>query len=601
MDDLLEYYNQELTYIRRLAGEFADIHPKVAGRLKLTADVVDDPHVARLIESFAFLTARVRLKMEDEFPELTQGLFSILYPNYLAPLPSVATVQFLPGSTLSTTLTLARGTEIETEEVNGELCRYRTCYPVQLLPLTVIGAKLSGRPLLAPVNPRASHAAGLLRLTLQCAGETPFSQLAADRLRFFLKGQPHEIFPLCELLFNHLLSIAVAQGPGDAQPILLPAEAFRPVGFADDEAILPEDARSFSGYRLLSEYFCYPEKFLFFDIDLSEALMQRRFEKNVDLFFYLDTPVQKLERSITLDHFALNCTPVVNLFAQRAEPIRLTHQPVEYRVVPNARRVGSLEVHSIRSVVATFQDGRSQEYRPFFGISHNTSDEIYWHAARRPVSPGDSATEIFLTLTDRTLNLRAEDETVVSVETLCCNRDLPKNLPFGGGRPFFTLVDRSDAVQALLCLTPPTPTLRTHLGEENRWRLLSHLALNHLSLTGGTDATEALQEIVRLYDFRHTPETQAVIDSILSVRSEHSSARISDGLRSQFCRGVDVVVEFDEKRWSTSGLFLFATILEHFFGTYCAVNSYTRFSVKVRGCAEIVRQWPPRAGERRLL
>lgn len=600
MDELLTFYNRELTYIRKLAGEFADAHPRVAGRLKLTADAIDDPHIARLIDSFAYLTARVRLKIEDEFPELTQALFSVLYPNYLAPIPSMAIVQFVADAGLTGGVTVPRGTEIDTEAVNDEFCRYRTCTPVHLLPLAVSNAKLAGRPIVAPSNPRAVNAAGVLRLSLRCTGETPFSELGAGRLRFFLRGQSHESMALYELLHNNVVSVAVADGPSDANAVILGPDAITPVGFGEDEAVLPSDGRSFPGYRLLTEFFCFPDKFLFFDLDVSKLGGKRAFGTNFDVFLYLNTTSRELERSVTADNFALGCAPVVNLFRQRAEPIRLTHEAVEYRVVPNARRVGGLEVHTIERVVATFQDGTEQDYLPFYGLSHR-GGETYWHAAREAASARDRGTEMHLTLVDLAMQPSIVPEAVLSVETLCCNRDIPAMLPFGGGRPFLSLVEPVAPIQALICLTPPTPTVRPPLGHDHLWRLISHLSLNHLSLSGGAEATDALREILRLYDFRDSPDTRVLIDSLLSVETAPCSARLADGLRNQFCRGVDVVMEFDDRRWSSSGLFLFASVLEHFLGLYCALNSFTRLAVKVRGRPGVVRKWQPRTGVRRLL
>lgn len=604
MDDLLTYYNRELTYIRRLAGEFAEAHPKIAGRLKLTADAADDPHVARLIEAVAYLSARIRVKVDDEFPELSQALLSVLYPNYLAPIPSMTVVQFSANPTATTSSTIPRGTEIDIEATGDETCRYRSCYPVQLLPVTVATAKLGGRPIVAPANPQAAAAASVLRLTLRCAGDTTFARLGSDRLRFFLKGQYHEVFPLYELISNNALSVAIADGPADSSPAIMGAAAISPVGFFEDEAVLPTDGRSFPGYRLLTEYFCFPEKFLFFDIQLGPALTQKALGNSFDVFIYLGTTSRELERSVTQDNFALGCTPMVNLFRQRAEPIRLTHEKLEYRVVPDARRVAGFEVHSVERVAASFLDGRETEFLPFYGLTHGSGEDggaTFWHAARRQAGQRSRGTELFLTLVDLGLRPRDVDNAVLSVDTVCLNRDIPTSIPFGGGRPSLSSVEPLAAVAGMACLTPPTPTLRLPLGHDHLWRLISHLSLNHLSLSGGPQATDALREILRLYDFRDSADTRAVIDSILAVDMAPGSARLSEGLRSQFCRGVDITIEFDDQRWASSGLYLLASVLERFFGLYCALNTFTRLAIKVRGRSGVVKTWPPRAGIRRLL
>src|SRR5689334_19283636 len=265
-DELLPYYDRELNALRRLAGEFATAHPKIAGRLRLAPDVVDDPHVDRLLHGSAFLAARVHHRLDDEFPELTDALLGVLYPHYLAPVPSCTVAQFRCRADLQAPLKIPSGREVLTEPVRGEACRFRTAYPLTLWPVEVESVRLSGLPLAAPANPMAAGAISVLRITLKCSSpEMTFARLGPDRLRFHLRSDISLSLQLYELLCAHALSVAYADGPADATPVILPKDAIEPVGFAPADALLPWPARSFSGFRLLTEYFAFPAKFLFLD------------------------------------------------------------------------------------------------------------------------------------------------------------------------------------------------------------------------------------------------------------------------------------------------------------------------------------------------
>jgi type VI secretion system protein ImpG len=603
-DELHAYYNRELAYLRRLAADFAEQHPKIAGRLRLAGEVTDDPHVERLLQGFAFIAARIHRKLDDDFPELTQGLLEVLYPHYLAPIPSMAIVELASKPDLSSPIEIAAGTLLDSAPVQGGSCRFRTGYPVTLWPIVIEAVSLTGRPIVAPANANANGAAGVLRLTLRCASDNlKLSDLALDRLRFFLRPQSPHAYKLYETLLNHAISIALADHANDPSPVICSPENISAVGFDADESLLPYPARSFTGYRLLTEYFAFPEKFLFFDLKgLSAKTLVS--DKNVlEVFVYLNRPSVELERAVSKENFALGCTPIVNLFRQRAEPIRLDNRAAEYRVVPDARRVGHTEVYAIESVTGSAADGRSRAFEPFFAIHHTARNEApaYWHASRHMAANGDGGTEVFLSFVDGNFDPTTESDYTISVETVCLNRDLPSRLPFGGGNPRLELVQASSAVARVLCITAPTQTLRPPLGRGTRSRLVSHLVLNHLSITGGEDGADALRAILQLYDFHDSAQTRAMIDSIHSITAERGTARVSSVGISGLCRGLDVLVEFEPGPFENGQGFLFASVIERFLALYVSINSFSRTTARVRGRADTLRTWPPRAGSRVLL
>ncbi|MBN8872207.1 MAG: type VI secretion system baseplate subunit TssF [Rhodospirillales bacterium] len=608
---LLPYYERELEALRRLAATFAADYPKIAGRLRLTRDGANDPHVDRLLEGVAFLGARVQHRLDDEFPELTDALLSVLYPHYLAPFPSAAIACFTPDPGLTGPMSIPAGLELDTEPVRGESCRFRSAYPLTLWPIKIETARLSGLPLAAPPNPAAAAAVACLRISLRCLQpEMTLSQLGLDRLRVFLRGATAPA--LLELLTAHVLGVALADAPEDRAPVLLDPSSIQPVGFGPDEALLPWPARSFSGFRLLSEYFALPEKFHFLDFSGLAGKTLLGAEGRLDLFVYLDRSAPELERTVDANCFAIGCTPIVNLFAQRCDPIHLDHTSVEYRVVPDARRPQAMEIWSVDRVRESTADGRNREWQPFYRLTNpaarppdaadgeDDAGGAYLTGRREAIGSG-AGTEVYLLPHDPAFDPTRSEDAVLSIDATCLNRDLPAALPFGGGHPRLRIVEGQAAIDSVTCLTPPTPTFRRPAREKTFWRLISHLSLGHLSVTGGAAGAAVLAEILRLYDVRDSAETRAAIRALLSVTATPGVARVPGSRLGTFCRGLDVTLTFDPGTWAPGGLYLLASVLDRFLALHASVNSFVRTRVVLSGHPDAVVAWPPRAGARVLL
>lgn len=612
-DELLPYYNRELSYIRRLGAEFAKAYPKIAGRLRMNQDSSDDPHVARMIEAFAYLTARVRHKLDDDFPELTDAMLGVIYPHYLAPVPSMAIVQFhLDPSQgeLTSGYTVQSGSIVETDAIDGEPCRFRTCYRSTLWPLRIGNVRLESTLLRIPETPFSSQATAVLRVQLKPASASiKLGMLAMQSLRFYLHGQSQHTYALYELLFNNCLGVAMSPTGDFRNCVILGRNVVRPVGFERDEGMLPYSGRSFMGYRLLTEFFAFPEKLLFFDLHGFTRESLARMGEDLEIFVYLNRSKTDLERVVTPDMLRIGCVPIVNLFRQRAEPIPLTQMDSEYRVVPDARRPQANEVYSIDRVTATSPSGEPAEYRPFYSAKHGedfhdrNERRAFWYASRRRAErfdrKVDTGTEIFLSLVDLDFRPTAPSGWMLDVETTCCNRDLPSRLPFGGGQPRLQLIE-GGPVARVECLTPPTPTRRPALKKGALWRLISHLSLNHLSLVEEQEGAAALREILKLYDYADTDESRSLILGITRVESRRVAAPVPGPTAIAFCRGVEVRVEFDEERYAGSGAFLFAAVLERFLGLYVSINSFSRMIAVSKQSGEF-RRWGPRVGEKVLL
>jgi len=604
-DDLLPYYDRELLHLRQLSREFAQQFPKVAGRLLIEGDVVEDPHVERLMEAFAFLSARIHLKLDDEFPEITDALLNVLYPHYLRPIPSMSIVQFqIDPDELHLTgrHTIERHSQLYSQPVNGMPCRFRTCYPVELWPVRVARARIE--PLQrADFAQRGNDAVAALTLTLEALGGTHFGTLAPDRLRFFLDGEAPHVHALYELLFTSVDSVRVSNGSGTQRT--LAAGSIVPVGFEEDEGVLDYDARSLLAYRLLHEYFTFPEKFMFFEIAGLDRAIDKTFAKTLEITVYFK-PFERRERlpalvdAVRAETFCLGCTPIVNLFRQNAEPLIITHQMTEYQVIADIRRPWGMEVYSVDSVRKLVKsDERAQlvEYRPFYSLKHAQDENLedaFWYAIRRP-SPrrDDNGTDVYLALVDRGFDPALPASDALTIQVTCLNRDLPALLPFGGDQGDLE-VEGEAPVARIRCLRKPSPTLRPPRRKGALWRLISHLSLNHLSIVD--DGRDALLEILSLYNFSDSPALDKQISGIVSVESAPAVAKIGPPGRQGFVRGTAVHLELDEENFVGSGVYLLGSVLERFFALYSSINSFTQLTLTTRQREKALKTWLPRAG-----
>ncbi len=615
MDDkLLNYYENELTFIRKMGVEFANKHPDLAKMLLLERDRCSDPHTERLIEAFAFISGRIHKKIDDDFPEITESFFSILYPHYINPIPSMSVVKFNPSlkDISETGYEIEKKTVLYSEPVGGNPCQFTTCYPVTLFPLEVVSAEL-GEP-----KKLVEGAVQSIVIRLRTHDNLEFSQIDCGKLRFFLNGSDQQVFHLYELLFNNVCRVECesTNQQGESEVVSLTPDDIGPVGFNTEEYILPYSSRSFPGYISLFEYFCFPHKFLFFDLNGLNKTKGLGFNNDtLDICIYLKTEA-KSSLVVDKDTFCLYATPVVNLFKRTAENIRIEHLKNEYRVIPDIRRQDATEVYSVDRVSASSSSnfGKGVEYKPFYSLKHHLGDEdetkAYWHIHRRESGrKGDDGTEVYLSFTDLDFDNVSPESEKLLIHTTCTNRDLPARLPFTAEkngkrresdnedykkRGVFSM-EIAAPVEYTKCLMQPTRVRRPALGGKLQWRLISHLSLNYLSIVQGGE--EALKEILSLYDFDNSQSTKRQISGIVSLKSEYVTKRIGQS----FCRGVRVTLECDENKFGSRGFFLFASILERFLGQYVSVNSFSQLAVKAKNNDEVLKEWSHRSGNRVLL
>jgi type VI secretion system protein ImpG len=624
--ELWPYYDRELRFLRELAVEFARKYPREAQYLgQDDAGRSNDPHVERLIESVALLAARVRHKIDDDFPELTDALFHVLYPHYLAPLPSLATVELVPnpGVDLAEGLAVPRHSRFKATAsvatVEGRetvACEYRSTAATTLWPLVVAEAKLAGPPL---PDDCPADTESVLRLRFEPRGNAPLAETALGRpgpagtappVRLFLSGDGPLTAALYEVLFSNVLAVEFANPAGPERVRLSPADVVRPAGFGPDEGVLPYPKTAFPGYRLLTEFFAYREKFLFVDLagwDHARAagVISKR---GVEVTFYLDRDVNPdYERAVTARTFRLGCTPVVNLFEKTTDGIPLTQKTYDYPLVPDRHDLSGHEVFSVDAVYhRNAATGAEVTYEPFYSYRHHDRDagRRYWYASRKG-SFWDKGTDVQLHFVDLDFDPALPAEGIVLAKVTCLNRDLPLKLIAPGAELKFEPV--SVIPVSVKWLRTPTPTRRPRPGRGAYWRLASHLALNHLSIANDGSGRAALQEYLSLYDFAdpdQAPElatiAQKARDGVLGVSSARDVAFVSGDSGGGFARGTAVTVELNEDNYVGVGAYLFGTILERFYALYASLNSYTRFTLKTKQ-RDVVASWPARAGEKVLV
>ena len=609
MEKLLPYYESELGYLRRNLRDFAERYPKIAGRLVISGDVCEDPHIERMIESFALLNARISKRLDDDYPEFTEALFEVLYPHYLRPFPSCSIVRMELGEAhIGTT---PRGTRLSTHAFRGDTCVFRTVYPVVTAPLALSDARFSSI-IRAPDAVRLPEGAGAcisLTIGATTAGVTP-ATAGVPRLRVFIDGEPSFCAALRDALFMRPVA-AYVEAERSGRWTRLDAIPIHAAGFGDDEALIDFPARSHPAYRLLTEYFCFPEKFNFFDIDLAAlAAALPPGTRKITLHLALsgirsDSNTARMLETLSSNNVLLGCTPVINRFSQRGEPIELTHASTSYPVLADGRRAFAFEVLSIDSVNLVRQTPQGETivpFRPFYSLEHAQTPQDhghYWILLRDDTAAEKSpGFETRIAIVDIDFDPAEVAKHTLNLELTCTNRDLPSLIPYGqaNGDLFF---DGGADVSGIRFLRKPTASLRFESGRGAHWRLVSHLSLNHLSITKG--GVDAFREMLALYDLPRSPTSRRKIGGIVAIDCKTSSAWLPGNPFACCVRGVEVRLTIDEEAFVGSGIHMFAHVVERFLALYVHANSFTRLVIVSHKTGQEVLACLPRSGDLSLL
>jgi len=622
--ELLDHYRRELSHIREMGGEFAAEYPKIAGRLGLESLECSDPYVERLLEGFAFLAARVQLKIDTSYSKLARHLMEMIYPDYLSPVPSMLVANFNPSmseGSLAGGYTIERGTQMrsQTGPEAETACQFVTSKAVTLWPIRVTDSRvLSSRAAVEAAGVSApSQVKTALALKLKTEPGVKFSDLAIEELCFFVNGSS-EVAPLLyEQILRHATAVTVISEQGEVRtPSKLPQ--VRRVGFDSNEAMLPGSERSFDGYRVLQEYFAFPERFQFFRIENLADRVARCESEEIELVLLFDNSIEHNAGFFSADNFLLNCTPAVNLFRKSTDRINLDRTKHEFHLVPDRTRPMDFEVYRVTAAKGYGSDDSNQDFFPYFTIdSKRTEANSAFFSVQREhrvlsskqkrKGPRSSyvGSEMFISLVDANEAPYRSDLRQLSVDTLCTNRDLPLHMPVGR---FDTdlFLEAGAPVSSIRCVAGPTSPRPSRAHNRDAWQLISNLSLNYLSIgdagveQDGQQAAAMLRQMLEPYSDEHNKSGGRQIEGIVKVTSKPVVRQRSFGGRFEIAHGTQITLRLDESAFEGTGSYLMGSVLEHFFASYASVNSFTETVLQTVQREEIER-WPVRLGTRQQI
>ena len=613
MEDLLPFYERELGFLRKYSREFSEKYPKIAGDLLMAGEVCEDPHIERMIQSFALMSARVSKRLEDDYPEFTEALLEVLYPHYLRPFPSCSIARFdysANAAQLTGAQIIPSGTELATRSVKGVACKFKTAYDVVIAPVKIDEVKFDAifEPPESVILPTGSSAKVSIKLSAT-SEQVPLNK-SAQSLRVFVDGEPSFCAAFLDSIFLRSVA-AYVEVEGSRRWLRLNKTPITPVGFGQQDGLIDFPERSHPAYRLLTEYFAFPEKFSFFDIDLAAIAKQLGHDvRSISLHFVFsglraDSNASRMLGNLNKNNLLLGCTPVINLFKQRGDPIRVTHAAAQYPVVANSRNAYAYEVYSVDSVQLIKQTPQGEsvtEVKPFYSLKHGTSPEKngrYWALRRDEMiglkSPGY---ETEITIVDVDFNPARPETDTLSLDLTCTNRDLPSMLSYGlaGGDLF---LEGGALVKQISFLRKPSATYRFERGRGAHWRLISHLSLNHLSL--GQKGIEAFQETLRLYDLPRSAINEKILAGLVAIDHQSTSKWLTGKPFACLARGIEITLTIDEDNFVGSGLHVFANILDQFFALYVNINSFTQVCLRSKKSGEVLLKCQPRSGDSSLV
>lgn len=602
MDQLIPYLQDELVTYRRDLNVLAVRYPRLAGALGITDDACGDPEVDRLLQGCAVFSARIARQLDAGHPKLIVALLQSIYPHYLYPFPSCSVVQIEHDATqMRKPRTVPRGTELKSRVVQGTRCQFRTACDIVLSPLAVSFAQFIPAAN-APAGQRIDDAyASALSLTF--SSTTPIRQLDMKRLSLFIDGDPSLCAVLRDTLFLRSGS-AFVQAENTRPWHKLTQFPIRPAGFQDEEALLPWPARSHPAYRLLTEYFAFPDKFNFIDIDLAGILAA---VPGIESGFTLHLPVRGTARdtaaartlsALTAGHLRTHCAPVINLFSRGAAPVDLHRRVSEYPLVIDLARPASTELYSVdaaRLVTGNGANQRVADLQPFYGPHHGQGQSGgYWLLRRDDITADcEPGREIRMTIVDDEMQPKIPGAQTLSVDVTCSNRDMPALLPYGA-------VDGDLHANGILESSPirflrkPTPSRRFPADGRAHWRLVAHLALNQRTLSDL--GLVEIRKMLNLYDLPHSPATQRQISGIVGLSSKTVHEWVKGGRRAALMAGLDIRLTVDESAYVGNGLHVFAQLLDRFFALYGQINVFTRLTLLSAATGEEILKCQPRSG-----
>ncbi len=621
----LTYYNIELQHLRESGSRFSKENPKIAARLGLERFSCEDPYVERLLEGFAFLAARVHLKLDEEFPRFTHSIINTVYPQYLMPTPAMAMVSFTPDlsdSDLAEGFTIPADTMLKSVIGKGEktACRFQTAHEVTLYPITLEKAVYQTGFRDTMGFDSGTKAAASLSLRLSSPEALALNQIDMDTLPVYLRDTKDSVpMQLYEQIFANCRAVII-QSAGDDKSLRIVRRDVENIlvqdGFSTDQALFPYDHRTFQGYRLIREYFAFPQRFMFFKFLDLKNMLSRCHSNEIDITLIFDKAETSLDKKVNTDNFELFSTPAVNLFRKRTDRIHIKKSNFEFLVMADRTRTLDYEVLQIEKVTgygAGYISGK-----PFFPFYSKTGfddgparADAYYAEYRRPrtltetekkygTRSGYVGSDIYISLVDEQARPLDPDVKELAVTALVSNRDLPAMMPVGRGDTDFTLEINVPAT-AVRCIDGPTPPVTTFKEKISEWNIINHLSLNYLSILRSNDAAriQRLKDLLNLYCDPDSYYFRRQIDGIADILAKPVTSRLYGNGPISFIRGLEINLTLDEDAFRGMGIFLLGSILDRYFGASAQINSFTQTVIHSVERGKI-KTWPKRSSNQEL-
>lgn len=600
------YYEDELEFLRELGGEFAGSYPDIAGELGLGSR---DPDIERLLQGFAFLTARIRETLDSEFPNLLYPLLGQIWPHAIRPSPAIGIVEFKPVQGMfHEPYTLVKGATLSSVPVDGTSCQFRTAYELRILPAQVSEVRIEAH----------SSARNELWIKLLPLPNVMLRQLDGHPLRFHLHGTARQSFGLFLWLQQNLLRIRVRiyATENDQRQLkserLLSERDIRFLGWEQTDALIPYPPYSFDGFRHLHEYFLFPAKHLFFELKGIDWIHEYPFADELELGFEL-TPLPGEPLSISRDNLRLHCVPVVNLFPHPAQTLRLDSTRSEYLLRPEGTRPEHFDIFSVEKVVGfNKRRGRSQQYHPFYSFHRPTAEAgerpiLYQLHLRPSVSRGRasetesqssySGVDSYISFVEPSGD-PAMPPATLSIDLMVTNRDLPRRLRVGDVSVPTTEIPSLVTFSNIGAFSVPAPA---PVGRDGLWRYFAHMTLswNYLADRDALTSLLSLYNFPAFYDQRARQSLELLLGAIVSVTSKPEHRLV--GRPPALVRGTQVVLTVHEARFTQAGeLYLFGEVLSHFLGEVTTINTFSRLTI-LGADHGLEWNWEPRIGLQSLV
>lgn len=594
-DSLVSYYQEEMQYLRNSGAEFAKNYPKIARRLELDANESPDPHVERLLESFAFLTARLSKTIDDRFPKTAHALLSILYPHLINPLPSVTIANLQVDSSQvppDKGSVLPRDTKLLAKSLEGVQCGFKTVYNTELRPILVKSAELNAKEYFKfPKSVNASHC---LSITIS-SKDIDFSKTDLDHLTFYL--------PESATSANAIYEALICENDGEIylttnnNITCIGGITISPMGFDRNELTLPMPEHSLHHYLLIQEYFHCIEKFFFIRFEnLKQAIASLNAADKLQIVVPVKNPEKLLKSGVSAASFALNCVPVVNLFERVSDPLRIDHRHLKYRLIPDVRRERTTEIYSIREI-SGIEEGvqRNIDFLPYYNLENeSTGNTGYWISQRQPAKlRGLPGSDIYLSFIDKSFNPIKSKDIVVTAKLLCTNRYLASQLTVGA-----TLhpEDKAPVLKITLLQKPKQPVYSPEDGE-SLWMIISKLSGNYLSLLDKEKNLKVTRELLRVFASRHPEINPGVLQDLTGISVSNITRRFGSDAWRGFVQGLRINLEIKKDSAQSSNNLILSKILHHYFSAIVHWNSFIETQV-IEPTSQIPWiLWQPTAGQ----